>query len=91
MPKRKFTDKERRRADRFGYEDKSGLEIQGEGTGIKVFVSLDPKTNNIILTRRAESSGVIGDSSMEVAPGETALGMTYSEFLDNLGELEISR
>ena len=75
------------RANRFVY-DNGDLEFPEEKKeGMTIFVSQLPNSDILSIDIRAESDEMIGDANIEVAPGQSAFGLTYDELFENLGEL----
>ena len=85
-------EEQKARADRFVYDDGDLEQVdeQKPKTGMKIFVSQKPNSDVLILRRRLEDGeGIIGDSINEIKPGQIALGLTYDEWFNNLGEVII--
>lgn len=55
-----------------------------------VFVARDSESQVVMLSVRAEGSGMLGDMFVDVHPGEIAFGKTYDEWTAvDLGSAEV--
>lgn len=86
-------DQQKSRSNRFVYDDGELEQVdeQKPKTGQKFFVSQKENSDVLIIRRRMEDvdGDIIGDAINEVKPGQSALGMSYDELFNNLGEVII--